>query len=230
MPYLTLKCPCGASVRRHDSKVKEGKTYYCSRVCMKAETERPDGTYKCSSCGEWLSRESYRWYSDTRYSAGERRQPYCIPCTRDKTRLYHADPERKTAARHRHDRWRERNLTEGGDVALRWYFARQKGGYAKRARTQGVPFDLEPDYLVGLFHQQKGLCYYSGVEMDWDSYGKGHATSESMSVDRLDPQKGYVKGNVVLCTYLMNTTKGSRTEQEFYEICRQVLGRSQGRQ
>jgi hypothetical protein len=44
-----------------------------------------------------------------------------------------------------------------------------------------------------------------------------------ISLDKLTPSKGYTKGNVVWCTYLINTCKNMLTEDEFYKICAKIL-------
>lgn len=61
--------------------------------------------------------------------------------------------------------------------------------------------------------------------MEWDNYGKGRGNQieTTLSVDRLTPKIGYVKGNVVLCTGKSNTSKSDRTELEFYSFCEKVL-------
>lgn len=51
----------------------------------------------------------------------------------------------------------------------------------------------------------------------------GNQRHSTLSVDRLTPKLGYVKGNVVLCTYSSNWAKNSRTEDEFYSFCEIVL-------
>lgn len=141
-------------------------------------------------------------------------------------RGYHSKEENKKKAREKHDRWREKCLAEGGDKALRWYFTRQMSTY--RARTP-ESCDIDPDFLVLLYHKQNGLCYYTGQPLEWDSYGKRVPTKNSLSVDRLDPEKGYNKSNVVLCTYAVNTTKGHHTETQFYDFCQSVLTRASDR-
>lgn len=46
-----------------------------------------------------------------------------------------------------------------------------------------------------------------------------------MSLDRVIPSLGYVRGNVVLCTFWMNTMKGNRTKAEFLDACKTVVRR-----
>ena len=189
---------------------------------------RPDGTFRCVLCKSWKPSKEFRRYSDVRYKGGRRRVSYCDPCRLQNSRTYHAN--HREAARERHDRWRERCLAEGGDKAIRWYFTRQRSGYKRRAQKAGVAFDLSTDFLLSLFHSQKGRCYYTGEPLEYRSYGKGGPTPNSISVDRLVPSSGYVPGNVVLCLFSANTAKGPRTEEEFYVFCQRVLDRHKERQ
>jgi hypothetical protein len=84
--------------------------------------------------------------------------------------------------------------------------------------------DLTTEYLLQQCELQNGKCYYTGLPLEilkifeWkDNF------VNSISLDRLDPNKGYIQGNVVFCLYSVNTMKGKLTEQEFYERLRQIL-------
>ena len=48
--------------------------------------------------------------------------------------------------------------------------------------------------------------------LDWGS-GKGYRPN-ALSIDKISPEKGYIKGNVVLCTYKSNTIKTNLTLDE----------------
>lgn len=96
------------------------------------------------------------------------------------------------------------------------YYLRTKCTRIKhRAKKDGISFDLTPRYLTELYHSQNGLCYYTEEPMRIDC---DRVTPDSMSLDRLDPTKGYVEGNVVLCQTSMNAMKQDRTEAEFREF------------
>jgi len=43
-----------------------------------------------------------------------------------------------------------------------------------------------------------------------------------LTVDRLNPKKGYIIDNVVLCTWKVNTAKGSLSYNEFVKICENI--------
>jgi len=95
-------------------------------------------------------------------------------------------------------------------------------GFRRRARERSLPFDLDRPYLKRLWRDQDGRCFYTGVEM---AFGLGQAGRDqsTASLDRLVPDDGYTKGNVVWCAYWANTAKGARTYAEFMQFCRLVL-------
>lgn len=82
-------------------------------------------------------------------------------------------------------------------------------------KASSVPSDLTVDYLCALYDQQDGYCYYSGEKMIF-GWVDGKVHHNSLSLDKLDPSKGYVQGNVVWCTYLTNTMKQNMTEIAFF--------------
>lgn len=88
--------------------------------------------------------------------------------------------------------------------------------------------DLTTDYLIKLWVKQAGLCYYTGLPMV--PGGLRYPTPDCASLDKLDPARGYKQGNVVWACYQSNTSKGARTEEDFYDFCRLVLSRASERQ
>jgi hypothetical protein len=82
----------------------------------------------------------------------------------------------------------------------------------RRASLSGIPFNLDGDYLENLWELQEGLCFYTGYRMV-GSVGNG-LTEYSVSVDKIIPEIGYLKGNVVLCTHRANTIKNNLTLSE----------------
>lgn len=87
-----------------------------------------------------------------------------------------------------------------------------------KARWDGC--DLTVRYLYTLYMRQHCLCYYTGKHMAISIDGKAH--DDSMSLDRLDPNKGYMAGNVVWCTNLINSVKRQLTKETFLELVRTV--------
>lgn len=97
---------------------------------------------------------------------------------------------------------------------IKWHVQEKISTWRKASNVES---DLTVDYLVNLYYQQNGLCYYSGDNMviGWVD---GKVNNKTLSLDRLDPDKGYVKGNVVWCTYLVNTMKQNLSQNGFAEL------------
>lgn len=84
--------------------------------------------------------------------------------------------------------------------------------------------DLTTEYLLGVFEKQGGKCYYTGESLEMlRIFEWKEKFQNSISLDRLNPEKGYMRGNVVFCSYVINTMKGTLTEQKFYDRMRQIL-------
>ena len=60
-------------------------------------------------------------------------------------------------------------------------------------------FDLNLERLVQILKDQKGLCAYSGIEL---GYGTGNDLS--LSIERLDPRKGYYPENIAFVCKIFN--------------------------
>lgn len=217
----TFTCDhCGRAFLRRPAKVRPGWKRYCNRDCQsRAENwavANTTGLFRCPVCKDDLSADSFDWYE----RAGKSKRYSCCKNCRPKVRKSYHEHGAFTVYQRKH---REKCLSAGGDVALRWYFTRNLGQYRARSQRRGVACDLDVEFLVNQFHSQDGRCYYTGEPLRWDTHGNLCARKDSMSLDRLDPARGYVKGNVVLCTYTTNTSKGERTEEDFYRFCEQVL-------
>lgn len=84
----------------------------------------------------------------------------------------------------------------------------------KRARKDGMVFDLDNAYVTELWQTQQGLCARTGVEM-----GRIGDKWLSPSIDRIDPNKGYEKGNVHWVCWRYNDAKSNMTDDAFVSMC-----------
>ena len=89
----------------------------------------------------------------------------------------------------------------------------------REARTRIKKFDkvetnLTEEYLFDLFKNQQGKCALLGYDMKIE---RKH--SLSLSLDQIEPNKGYVVGNVQWVTWVANRAKGDMTQDDFYRMC-----------
>lgn len=90
-----------------------------------------------------------------------------------------------------------------------------------RKRNGKVEPDLDADYLYNLFKKQNGLCHYSGQKMKIETK---HLLT--LSIDKIEPLKGYVKGNVQWVCWAVNRAKGEMNEQDFLSMCKVISERA----
>ena len=76
-----------------------------------------------------------------------------------------------------------------------------------RARRNNWKFNLDDDYLLSIYPKDN-KCPATGVDLIWGDRGKqADNRYNSPSLDRINPSKGYVKGNVVWVSNKVNTIK-----------------------
>lgn len=92
------------------------------------------------------------------------------------------------------------------------YLGQKFSRLKRKCLNLNVPFDLEKDTLLQLFYLQNRVCFYTGQEMDYTA-GTG-LKPNSLSVDKMIPEKGYTKNNIVLCMNKINTLKSNLTLKE----------------
>jgi len=80
---------------------------------------------------------------------------------------------------------------------------RQRLCYAasQRAKKSGIPFDIVPDDI-----DITERCPVFDISL---KQGDGKCHDASPTLDRIDPELGYVKGNVAVISYSANRAKGS---------------------
>ena|SRR5579859_1542065 len=101
----------------------------------------------------------------------------------------------------------------------RWHImAAQHFTHPSKVARFGPP-DIDGDYMLDLFEQQQGLCYWLGIPMVPSG---GKRDPQRPSVDRLDNSKGYVRGNVVLACMFANMGR-SQLEADWFRVFVEVL-------
>jgi len=98
--------------------------------------------------------------------------------------------------------------------------------YNRSIRINSNEPSITLDELMDLFQQQKGKCALSGITMTW---GNGKNTKNyrplptSMTMDRIDPPKGYVSKNIRLVCHCFHSMRGQMSDTEMYEMMRRAL-------
>ena len=85
------------------------------------------------------------------------------------------------------------------------------------AKKKGIDHDIDISDLVKV-----QICPLTGVEIDWSVSGR-HLLNPS--IDRIDPSKGYVKGNVEIMSCLGNSMKNAATKEQLLHFAKEILKR-----
>lgn len=94
-----------------------------------------------------------------------------------------------------------------------------------RAAKRGLPFSLTEDYLRELHESTGGRCALTGIEMTRRAGGRPGPWSASL--DRIDPAKGYVAGNVRWIVWSMNIALHNWGEEKFRRLAMAYLKHDQ---
>lgn len=92
-----------------------------------------------------------------------------------------------------------------------------------RARATRTEFALVRADARALYDAQAGLCAITRVPMTFDRSESRHVHPTNVSLDRLNPNVGYVAGNVQLVCFVINMMKGEMPMDELTTWCRRVL-------
>lgn len=84
-----------------------------------------------------------------------------------------------------------------------------------KGRDEAGEFELTYEDILEIIKDQDGRCYYSNVPLSFKNKSDYRA-----SIERLDPSKGYIKSNVVVCCLEFNDAKQWSKEKvkEMYDI------------
>jgi len=183
----------------------DGLCYYC-KDCR--STLRKQKTYdrtiedaRCSMCKEMKTAEHF--HSDKSSKNGL--QTYCKECTNIRMQNYY---------------------DKGG---LRVFMVKIFRQIRQNAESRNIPVEIDLQYLLDLYENQKGLCALSGIKMDFKSYKSRNSriiNKNNISPDRIDPSKGYVPGNVQLVCAVVNAMKWDYSQDDFIEMCKIITYRN----
>jgi hypothetical protein len=91
----------------------------------------------------------------------------------------------------------------------------------ERAREKHLEFNIDNEYVRSLVITH---CPILGIPLEWSrNRGNGKLSlAGSPSLDRIDPTKGYVKGNVWIISHRANRIKSDATHEELKLVTKAV--------
>ena len=88
----------------------------------------------------------------------------------------------------------------------------------QRAKKHGHEFDITNEYLTKMFIKSNGKCALSGLPLTVERNNPLIA-----SVDRINSNKGYIKGNLQLVASCVNLAKNKLSQKDFIKLCKSVV-------
>jgi len=162
---------------------------------------------QCSQCKEWLLIGLFNKNSRKRGGL----KSVCKSCQAKKRHLYYVNGGKEMQKKYNKE---NPVLVMTNNMAMH---AR------RRAKNKNIPFDIDLDYIrsmVGENAERASHCPVLGTLLDWSLQrgNGGNPVPNSPSLDRIDPSKGYVKGNVWVISYRANAIKNDATHEELKRV------------
>ena len=196
-----------------------GKQVWCCRKCRDAYTHRAKRRLANIS-----SREEYHrlWQKYFRYHIPidgyeEKSCNYCGKIFTPKTRVQKycsRSCKSKFISRSHHWEYSVRNVSSSPRNYINSLLSH------KHRRDY-----LDLEYMMGIYDAQNGKCALSGVTMTYQR-GNGNVPT-NISIDRIDSNKGYIKGNVQLVCRIVNVMKNEWKQDDFIEFCKKIVEKSE---
>jgi len=165
---------------------------------------------KCSRC------QMNKPDSDFQNDKGETKKS-CRKCQEHSKRTYAQDPERSILRATKSQKNRRDAICAYKRDQIRKHPERYLHHSARtRARRRGIPFDLSVNDI-----RIPENCPVLGVPL---TINDGNCGPNSPSLDRIVPDLGYVRGNVVVISHKANTIKSNATLDELRLVLRFLEG------
>ena len=107
---------------------------------------------------------------------------------------------------------------------VRGYLQQLRYNTQLNAKTRGLECDIELPQLLSLYQEQEGRCALTGDEMTWvTGRGQKARTHTNISIDRIDPSRGYHPDNIQLVCAYANRVKTDLSMAELLDTCKKIL-------
>jgi hypothetical protein len=92
----------------------------------------------------------------------------------------------------------------------------------RRAKYRNQEVNITLDDLLEQWENQDGLCPYSGVKLIHPIRIKDGNLIYMASLDRINSDLGYIKGNIQFISAAANMAKNSMTHEQMIEFCKLI--------
>ena len=161
----------------------------------------------CRVCNVDLSQENTTWYRQKNYVH------LCNDCNREEKHKQSAIARAKNPEFYNGRSFIHRNAMKTKNP-VRYTAQQARGSAKKRAAALGLDYDLTSQFIESIANTH---CPILGVEL---KYGGGDRADNSATLDRIDPNQGYVKNNVQIISFKANLMKSNASPSEMLRFAR----------
>ena len=90
--------------------------------------------------------------------------------------------------------------------------------HLRRIRDRDTNCNITLEDMLEVWNKQEGKCVYSKVKLEPSKTKQSNNQIYTLSVDRIDSSKGYIKDNIQFISIAMNHMKNSMTHQETLQL------------
>ncbi len=94
--------------------------------------------------------------------------------------------------------------------------------HLNRVRKRDKVHNITLDDLLTQWNKQNGICPYTGLKLIQPKDADGVALMFKASLDRVDSNLGYVRGNIQFISASANLAKNNMTHKEMIEFCKLI--------
>jgi hypothetical protein len=95
-------------------------------------------------------------------------------------------------------------------------------GFLRRVKYRIHEHDIDLEYLKYLWDTQN-FCVYTGVQLQLPKSKGFNNPLYTASLDRIESEKGYVKGNLQFISIVANHAKNSMTHEQMLKFCNIIV-------
>lgn len=168
----------------------------------------------CNSCGKTKPIEEFTKskVSTNFKTAASQYHSYCKECNAKRARDWRAArPSYRGSGR-------INNIPESDRLLMSAIRQRLTDAKVRCKKLKRDAPELTDTYLYKLMLSQEKKCALTGVDLALET-----GNPLCLSLDQIDPGKGYVEGNVQWLAWCVNRAKGDLHQDDFFEMCKVVL-------
>jgi len=92
--------------------------------------------------------------------------------------------------------------------------------HLRQAKKRNKICTLTLEELKSVWESQNGKCVYTGIILEAWNYKKNSNSFYTASLDRIDSNKGYIKGNIQFVSRNINLMKNNISHEETIKLCK----------